>query len=159
MVDTVFSFINLALLIGVGWYAFKKIVLPKARKQLEEQKNHEHDLRQDYKVLLEQQESMVRATIEQQALCEALRAKVLLWGNQVKDEQQRHIAQAQEQQRAIGMYTALQQEHYALDQVKSRIQEPLIKSLRHDLETYYKDEHHRRTYMAHIMGSITEDNL
>lgn len=151
-----FRLVNFIALMSVGFFLFKKYVMPDLLLSIARKKNKEDSLYAQQAALEKEQSNLDKLLKEESLQCQDFRAKIDTWKKSVtleneRSEKRRHdITQAVIKQRT---QNALRQEQ---QQLQVLVTHSLIADVRKSLTHYFQDSHHGDEYLNAVLHFMNE---
>lgn len=159
IIAIVFRLINFVALIGIGFFLFKKHILPDLLLSLTRKKENQ-DFLSAQQASFEKQQFHLDVLLKEDALmCQDFRTKIDIWKKAVALESDYH-----QKERNNIMATVKQRlAHNALQQEHSRVQNIVIHNVAIDLEkslsAHFKDQKQGSAYLNSILQFMDEKTV
>ncbi len=154
MIDLLFAFLNLALVVGIITYVAYTYFIPALRQQVQEEQETEQALGEEYNQLVLQKKQLDATIISQDAYIIELRNKVDLWHQVLdkqkeveKEEQQLYLEKAKDVRRKQSHIYALRKQY---EQLAPKVYDRVEKTL----EAYYADPENVHAYIKQILNQM-----
>lgn len=157
IIDLIFSFINLAIVIALGTYAFIRFIKPGIKQEIHTQIEEISHLKTERVRLIEKQSQLEQEILEQEKLCKQLKEKVSFWRDVYTKDKQDMLDQTKQLQSALKDKIAQQSHNYQLDKMQKQIAHTVYSTLETDLEKYFTHDQHTESYFNTILKKIKSD--
>lgn len=154
MVNTIFGFINLALLLLLSIYVFKNYLIDSLDEAIEEQESYLTGLKNQHKNLHKLEYKINKNIDFQEKYISELKNKVLQWRELVGQQEASDREKRQTQLAQVNAKRLKQAEFFLLAKTE-RLVSPLVKKqLEHELKLYFDSKENAYEYINRIENNI-----
>ncbi len=153
MIDLLFSLLNVAILVAIFGFLFKRSV-PTLKAALEAQKEIEADIHDEHHNLILSQNHLDESTRHQEEECVKLLGKINQWKASVASVTRGRESEAVVEQQELEKKLARQSDEYSLDMMYKKVSPQVVAELEASLRTYFSDEKNAHAYVDRFIKEL-----
>jgi exonuclease VII large subunit len=147
MIDLLFQLLNVAILLAIGIYIFKKTLAPSFKSKLDQEHLVIQNLHEEHAQLILSQTALEESIILQQQECSALKEKIDQWRNATYDRLQEQQQESERMLSLLQQKLVLQERNYSLRQLQKQVAPVVIETLEKEFESYFAQPENRDNYL------------
>ncbi len=154
MIDVIFAFFNLALVVGIIAYLSYKHFIPSLRAKVAEEEEHQQSMHEEHHQLILKKKQLDESIIAQEAYCANLFKKIDQWRKDVEAEK-REVQKEKAEYLDLAHEKRGKQSHtYALRAYYKQLVPEVHGQLERDLQAYYTDKSKMHAYTQKTLKQI-----
>lgn len=158
MVDLIFYFINLFILIFLGVFIFKRFFLASLKNGIMQDILYKSELKNKHKELIVAQKNLDETIADQELKYKSLKLKVDKW-KEFFDKNK--IYQQVQKEKLLQIYQEkilIQTEYHALHNLRKQVAPAVAQNLKHELELYFANENNAYKYLDNIINTFDKQS-
>ncbi|HLW73293.1 MAG TPA: hypothetical protein VKR54_04575 [Candidatus Babeliales bacterium] len=159
IIAIVFRLINFIALIGIGFFVFKKYIMPDLLLSLTRKKENQDFLFAQQAALEKQQLNLDALLKEDSVMCQEFRTKIDVWKKAVALESERHEKEQINTMAMVNKRRAHNAAQHQQKQIQNSVTHAVVIKLEKSLSLYFKNEKHNDEYLSAIVRFMDERTL
>lgn len=159
IIAIVFKLINFIALIGIGFFLFKKYIMPDLILSLTRKKEDQDFLFAQQAALEKQQVNLDTFLKEDSVMCQQFREKIDIWKKAVALESEHYEKERTDTMVMVNKRRAHNAEQYQQSQIQNIVTHAVVIKLEKSLSLYFKNEKHDDEYLNAILRFMDERTL
>lgn len=154
MIDMIFNYIHLFIVLTVTAYAFYKYIIPEAKKNIIKRNNYLSKLKNDKKIAISTQNTIDFQISQEELKYIDIKSKISYWIKLNKQKVEQEILEDKNIYTQLEQKIKLQSKIYKNNMIDKQIASPLIDNLEKKFYKYF--ENNDNSYISKILNNIEQ---